>query len=187
MRFLNSPSWSHENWHVNRWKKRHKNKGFVIACLTIYLQIQRIIESLSLWFKLLIIRLLQIYFWYNYLLFNQSQKKSMIILLHIDFLASFIAKENFYLSLDKDNDCMFIFKYLEWFKGWYQSSLRLVNCIPNYCPENSRCLPNRKITRMEIVENSNVNYRVNSCKTNKIFLTTYRKATFSIWLRVVEK
>ena len=47
----------------------------------------------------------------------------------------------------------------------------------------ARFLPNRKIsycTRMEIVENSNVNYTVNSCKTNKIFLATYRKATFSV-------
>ena len=47
----------------------------------------------------------------------------------------------------------------------------------------ARFLPNRKIsysTRMEIGENSNVNYTVNSCKTKKIFLATYRKATFSV-------
>ena len=72
--------------------------------------------------------------------------------------------------------------------------------MPNYLftnPKNNRRLVfmiqinnisetyiiNRKIsdcTRMEIVENSNVNYTVNSCKTNKIFLATYRKATFSV-------
>ena len=49
--------------------------------------------------------------------------------------------------------------------------------------ETARFLPNRKISyciRMEIVENSNVNYTVNSCKTKKIFLATYRKATFSV-------
>ena len=61
--------------------------------------------------------------------------------------------------------------------------IQITNISETNSPENARFLPNRKIsycTRIKIVENSNVNYTVNSCKTNKIFLATYRKATFSV-------
>ena len=60
--------------------------------------------------------------------------------------------------------------------------IQITNISETYV-KNDRFLPNRKISyciRMEIVENSNVNYTVNSCKTNKIFLATYRKATCSV-------